>query len=102
MIAVNLVSWLQLVVLSGGPEASVRDVKRRRCRLFSIAGKIVSGGRQRRLLIPEKTSEVLLLCQLHEGHRLVVPAVAVRRVGCMNGQRLSLCFFGVERFFQPR
>lgn len=66
MLAVNLVSWLQLAVLPGGHEAGYWDLKRWRYRLFSIAGKIVSGGRQRRLLIPEKAPEVKLLCQLNE------------------------------------
>ncbi|WP_141358832.1 IS1380 family transposase, partial [Glutamicibacter nicotianae] len=57
MFALNLVSWLQLVVLPGGHEAGCWDVKRWRYRLFSMAGKIVSGGRQRRLLIPESAPE---------------------------------------------
>ena len=67
MFALNLVSWLQLVVLPGGHEAGCWDVKRWRYRLFSMAGKIVSGGRQRRLLIPESAPEAQLLCQLIEG-----------------------------------
>ncbi|MGP5680125.1 IS1380 family transposase [Glutamicibacter arilaitensis] len=67
MFALNLVSWLQLAVLPGGHEASVWDVKRWRYRLFSMAGKVVSGGRQRRLLIPEKAPEARLLCRLIEG-----------------------------------
>ncbi|PQZ98700.1 IS1380 family transposase [Arthrobacter sp. MYb224] len=67
MFAVNLVSWLQLAVLPGGHEASVWDLKRWRYRLFSMAGKIVSGGRQRRLLIPARAPEAQLLCQLQEG-----------------------------------
>ena len=67
MFALNLVSWLQLAVLPGGHEASVWDVKRWRYRLFSMAGKIVSGGRQRRLLIPENAPEAQLLFQLQEG-----------------------------------
>ena len=67
MLALNLVSWLQLAVLPGGHDASVWDLKRWRYRLFSMAGKIVSGGRQRRLLIPEKAPAAQLLCQLQEG-----------------------------------
>ncbi|WP_413456462.1 IS1380 family transposase (plasmid) [Glutamicibacter sp. FR1] len=66
MFAVNLVSWLQLAVLPGGHEASVWDLKRWRYRLFSMAGKIVTGGRQRRLLIPARAPEAQLLCQLQE------------------------------------
>lgn len=42
-------------------------MKRWRYRLFSMAGKIVTGGRQRRLLIPERAPEAQLLFQLHEG-----------------------------------
>ncbi|PQZ86552.1 IS1380 family transposase [Arthrobacter sp. MYb222] len=66
MLALNLVSWLQLAVLPSGHEASCWDVKRWRYRLFSMAGKIVSGGRQRRLLIPRSAPEAGLLCQLQE------------------------------------
>lgn len=66
MFALNLVAWLQLAALPGGHEASVWDLKRWRYRLFSMAGKIVTGGRQRRLLIPEKAPEAQLLCQLQE------------------------------------
>ena len=67
MFAVNLVSWLQLAVLPGGHAAGCWDLKRWRYRLFSMAGKLVSGGRQRRLLIPERAPEAQLLCQLIEG-----------------------------------
>ena len=67
MFVVNLVSWLQLAVLPGGHEAGCWDLKRWRYRLFSMAGKIVSGGRQRRLLIPARAPEAGLLCQLQEG-----------------------------------
>jgi hypothetical protein len=67
MFALNLVSWLQMAVLPGGHDASVWDVKRWRYRLFSMAGKVVTGGRQRRLLIPESAPEAQLLCQLNEG-----------------------------------
>ena len=67
MFALNLVSWLQLAALPGGHEASVWDVKRWRYRLFSMAGKVVTGGRQRRLLIAEKAPEAQLLCQLQKG-----------------------------------
>ena len=67
MLALNLVSWLQLAVLPGGHAAGCWDMKRWRYRLFSMAGKLVSGGRQRRLLIPERAPEAQLLFQLHEG-----------------------------------
>ncbi|WP_159609851.1 IS1380 family transposase [Glutamicibacter sp. JC586] len=67
MLALNLVSWLQLAVLPSGHEASCWELKRWRYRLFSMAGKIVSGGRQRRLLIPERAPEAQLLCQLQKG-----------------------------------
>lgn len=71
MFAVNLVAWLQLVVLPGGHEASVWDLKRWRYRLFSMAGKLVSGGRQRRLLIPKNAPEAQLLFQLQQNIRLL-------------------------------
>ncbi|GAA2943840.1 IS1380-like element ISAar32 family transposase [Glutamicibacter bergerei] len=67
MFAVNLVSWLQLAALPGGHEAGCWDLKRWRYRLFSMAGKVVTGGRQRRLLIAEKAPEAQLLCQLQKG-----------------------------------
>ncbi|MGP5699954.1 IS1380 family transposase [Glutamicibacter arilaitensis] len=67
MLALNLVSWLQMAVLPGGHAAGCWDMKRWRYRLFSMAGKVVTGGRQRRLLIPERAPEARLLCQLHEG-----------------------------------
>jgi len=53
MVALNLVLWLQPAVLASGHEAGRWDLERRRCQLFSIAGKIVFGGRQHRLLIPQ-------------------------------------------------
>jgi len=46
MFALNLDAWLQLAVLPGGHEACCWDVKRWRYRVFSMAGKIVPGGRQ--------------------------------------------------------
>jgi len=67
MFALNLVSWLQLAELPSGHEASVWDLKRWRYRLFSMAGKVVTSGRQRRLLIAEKAPEAQLLCQLQKG-----------------------------------
>lgn len=71
MLAVNLVSWLQLAVLPGGHEAGCWDLKRWRYRLFSMAGKLVSGGRQRRLLIPKNAPEAQLLFQLQQNIRLL-------------------------------
>ena len=67
MFAVNLVSWLQLAVLPGGHEAGCWDVKRWRYRLFSMAGKIVASGRQRRLLFPCRAPEAGLFSLLHQG-----------------------------------
>ncbi|KSU66014.1 transposase [Arthrobacter sp. NIO-1057] len=66
MLALNLVAWLQLAVPPSGHEASCWDLKRWRYRLFSTAGKIVSGGRQRRLLIHESAPEAQLLFLLQQ------------------------------------
>ena len=66
MFAMNLISWLQLTVLPGGHEAGCWDVKRWRYRLFSMAGKIVNGGRQTKLLVSDKAPEAALLLELHE------------------------------------
>jgi len=56
-LAVNLLAWVQLVVLPAGHEASVWDLKRWRYRLFSLAGKLIRSGRQTRLLIPKHAPE---------------------------------------------
>ncbi|CBT76502.1 IS1380-like element ISAar11 family transposase [Glutamicibacter arilaitensis] len=66
MLALNLVSWLQLAALPGGHEAGCWDMKRWRYRLFSMAGKVVTGGRQRRLLIHESAPEAQLLFLLQQ------------------------------------
>lgn len=66
MFAMNLVAWLQLAVLPGGHEAGCWDMKRWRYRLFSMAGKIIRGGRQATLLISGKTPEAKLLLELYE------------------------------------
>lgn len=64
MFAMNLVSWLQLSALPSGHEAGCWDMKRWRYRLFSMAGKIVHGGRQTRLLLPRKAPEAALVMEL--------------------------------------
>lgn len=56
-LAGNLLGWVQLAVLPAGHEASVWDLKRWRYRLFGLAGKLVSSGRQTRLLIPKHAPE---------------------------------------------
>lgn len=67
VLAMNLVCWMQLSILPVGHEAGVWDLKRWRYRLFSIAGKIVSTARRKRLLIPTAAPESELLFTLHEG-----------------------------------
>ena len=67
MFAMNLVAWLQLAVLPDGHGAGFWDMKRWRYRLFSLAGKTVSGGRQVRLLIARKAPEAELLTTLMDG-----------------------------------
>ncbi|MFI8414857.1 transposase, partial [Paeniglutamicibacter gangotriensis] len=67
VLAMNLVAWMSLAALPAGHEAGTWDMKRWRFRLFSIAGKIVSSGRQKRLLIPEDAPESPLLVALQEG-----------------------------------
>ena len=55
----------------GGPacghKASAWVLRRWGYRMVSMAGKIVSDGRQRRLLIPVRAREARLLCPLNEG-----------------------------------
>ena len=67
VLAVNLVSWIQLAVLPSGHAAGVWDLKRWRYRLFSMAGKLTSSARQQRLLVPETAPESQLFASLIEG-----------------------------------
>ncbi|MDO5745996.1 MAG: IS1380 family transposase [Micrococcaceae bacterium] len=67
VLAVNLVSWVQLVVFPAGHVAGVWDMKRWRYRVFSIAGKLISSARQKRLLIPQSAPEASLFTELLEG-----------------------------------
>ncbi|MGB9034948.1 MAG: IS1380 family transposase [Paeniglutamicibacter sp.] len=67
VLAVNLVSWMQLTILPAGHPAGVWDMKRWRYRLFSIAGKLISSARQKRLLIPKAAPESQLFASLIEG-----------------------------------
>ncbi len=41
-------------------------MKRWRYRLFSMAGKIIHGGRQTRLLLPDTAPEATLVMELYE------------------------------------
>lgn len=68
-LAVNLLAWMQLVALPAGQEAGVWDLKRWRYRLFSIAGKLVSSGRQARLLLPESAAETGLIMLIADACR---------------------------------
>ena len=65
MFAMNLLNWIQLAILPSGHAAGVWDVKRWRYRLFSMAGKLVRGGRQTRLLLPRAAPEAELALDLH-------------------------------------
>lgn len=58
---------MQMAVLPTGHEAGVWDLKRWRYRLFSIAGKIISSARRKKLLIPRAAPESSLLFTLHDG-----------------------------------
>lgn len=66
MFAMNVVAWIQLSVLPAGHEAGCWDMKRWRYRLYSMAGKLVTGGRQTKLLIPSGAPESRLLLDLME------------------------------------
>lgn len=57
---------MHLVVLSARRETSVRDMKRWRHRLLSWAGKLISSGRQTRLLIPQRAPEAGLFTTIGE------------------------------------
>ncbi|GAA1495326.1 IS1380 family transposase [Paeniglutamicibacter kerguelensis] len=68
VLALNLVSWMQVAILPAGHAAGVWDLKRWRYRLFSIAGKLTSSARRRRLLVPEAAPEANLFTTLLEGN----------------------------------
>lgn len=68
-LAVNLLVWVQLVILPAGHQASAWDMKRWRNRVFAMAGKLVSSGRQARLLIPQRTPEAGLVSLISENCR---------------------------------
>ncbi|MDQ0854702.1 hypothetical protein QFZ79_002813 [Arthrobacter sp. V4I6] len=57
VLAMNLVSWLQLAALPTGHKARAWDMKRWRYRLFATAGKLITRARRSRLLIPDKAPE---------------------------------------------
>ncbi|QXQ08758.1 IS1380 family transposase [Paeniglutamicibacter sp. Y32M11] len=69
VLAVNLVSWMQITLLPAGHAAGVWDMKRWHYRLFSMAGKLISSARKRRLLIPKAAPESQLFTTLIEGSR---------------------------------
>ncbi|MBP2376074.1 IS1380 family transposase [Paeniglutamicibacter psychrophenolicus] len=67
VLAMNLVAWMPLAILPAGHDAGSWDMKRWRYRLFSIAGKIISSARRKRLLIPQSAPESPLLIALLDG-----------------------------------
>lgn len=67
ILAMSLVTWMPLLILPAGHDAGVWDMKRWRYRLFSIAGKIISNGRQKRLLVPVSAPESQLFSTLIGG-----------------------------------
>ena len=68
MLAVNLESWMQMAILLATHAAGAWDLNRWRYRLFSIAGKLTSSARRKRLLIPDKAPESQLFTALIEGN----------------------------------
>lgn len=66
MFTLNLVSWLQLVVLPADHAAGCWDLKRWRYRVWSLAGKLVTGSRQPRMLINQAAPEAGLVMLLHQ------------------------------------
>jgi len=60
---------MQITLLPAGHAAGVWDMKRWRYRLFSMAGKLISSARKRRLLIPKAAPESQLFTTLIEGSR---------------------------------
>lgn len=66
MFAFNLVTWLQLAVLPAEHVAGSWDLKRWRYRVWSLAGKLVTGSRQPRILVNQDAPEADLVLLLHE------------------------------------
>lgn len=72
MFVVNLVAWLQLAVLPAGHAAGCWDPKRWRYRVWSLAGKLVTGSRRARILVNQSAPEAGLVMLLHERIRVLV------------------------------
>jgi hypothetical protein len=66
VLAMNLVSWLQLAALPDGHQARGWDIKRWRYRLFATAGKIITRARRNQLLLPAAAPEQPLITALLE------------------------------------
>lgn len=64
VLASNLVTWLQLAALPHGHHGKGWDIKRFRYRLFATAGKIITRGRKRQLLLPQTAPEQQLISAL--------------------------------------
>ncbi|MDQ0278870.1 hypothetical protein QO003_003173 [Arthrobacter silviterrae] len=66
-LAMNLISWLQLAILSNGNTAQSWGVKRWRYRLFATAGKLITRARRTWLLISEMSPETSTVATLLAG-----------------------------------
>lgn len=66
MLAMNLVSWLQLAMLPHGHNARGWDIKRWRYRLFFTAAKLITRTRRTWLLLPETAPEAGTITTLLE------------------------------------
>lgn len=64
---------MQLAVIPAGHAAGVWDLKPWRYRLLSIAGRIISSARRKKLLIPQTTPESAFLFVLHESFTRLCP-----------------------------
>ena len=63
-LAMNLISWLQLVALPTGHPGGSWDIKRWRYRLFATAGKLITRARRTRLLLPAHAPEITMINQI--------------------------------------
>ena len=66
MFALNQVTWLPLAVLPAEHAAVSWDLKRWRYRVWSLAGKLVTGSRRPRILVNQDAPEAGLVLLLQE------------------------------------
>lgn len=60
-LGMNMVTWMNLIAVPTGHEATSWDIKRWRYRVFATAGKIITRARRRILLLPSAAPETSMI-----------------------------------------